>query len=206
MKKVVFVLAAILVATIANAQSPKVIFDAEKIIFYGLDFSRARFSLPDAKDKEIKEKYLELWNQTVFDDNGRFPKESTFSKVTVYGDPTIVKRRNAAVDASNISGKAEKALTKEDAQEVINDYKDGMRKEGLGVVFLVESFNKAKKEGVALVVFFDIATRKVLLAKRVSGEPGGPGLTNYWAGAIQQMFIRISNTEYLLWRKEVTGK
>ncbi|HLP21587.1 MAG TPA: hypothetical protein VK174_14840 [Chitinophagales bacterium] len=206
MKKILLLLLVATFATIVNAQDPKTVFTAEKIVFYGLDFTKAKFAIPDAKPAEIKDTYFEAWNETVFGDNGRFPKESAFGKVTVYGDPTVVKRRNAAVNTADITGKYEKPLTREDLQGVINDYKDGVRKEGLGVVFIVEHFSKAKKEGIASIVFFDIASRKVLLAKRMSGEPGGGGLNNYWMRTIQVMFEKMGATEYYLWQKEVMGK
>lgn len=189
-----------------NAQDAKTVFNTEKIVFYGLDFTKAKFAIPDAKPDEIKDTYFSAWNTTVFSDNGRFPKESAFGKVTVYGDPTVVEKRNATVNANNISSPYNAPLSKAEIESIINEYKDGRKTEGLGVVFIVEYFSKKEKRGVADVVFFDIATRKVLLAKRMNGEPRGGGLNSYWMGVIQQMFEKMTETDYALWRKEVTGK
>jgi hypothetical protein len=190
----------------AKAQDAKAIFTAEKIVFYGLDFTKAKFAIPDAKPSEIKADYFSAWNSTVFGDNGRFPKESAFAKVSVSGDPTIVEKRNATVIIGNMTDSYNASLSKGEIESVISEYKNGMRKEGLGVVFIVEYFSKKEKKGIADVVFFDIATRKVLLAKQLTGEPRGAGLNSYWMGTIQQMFEKITNTEYALWKKEVMGK
>ncbi len=190
----------------ATAQDAKAIFDAEKIVFYGLDFTKAKFALPDAKPDEIKKRYFKEWNDAVMTDNGRFNKESSFEKLTVYGDPYVVEKRNAEVNVADMTAKGDYAITQQDIESVISNYKDGLKKEGIGVVFIVESFSKKKEEGVAHVVFFDIASRKVLLAKKMTGKPGGGGLTNYWVRCFQTMFENMSNGEFGKWKKEVMSK
>ena len=189
-----------------NAQDAKKIFSEEKIVFYGLDFTKAKFALPDAKIDEIKSTLFKQWNDNVFSDNARFAKESAFQKITVYGDPTIVDRRNTAVATSGMTDNYSTPLSKEEIQKVIDDYKNGVRKEGVGAVFIVESFSKKDKKGIADVVLFDIASRKVLLAKRMTGEPRGGGLNNYWVGTIEVMFNKMINGEFDVWKKEAGVK
>ena len=189
-----------------NAQDAKKIFSEEKIVFYGLDFTKAKFALPDVSIDEIKNTLFSQWNENVFTDNGRFGKESAFQKVTVPADPTIVDRRNKDVSTAGMTDKYETPLSKEDIQKVIEDYKNGKRKEGVGVVFVVESFSKKDKKGIADVVFFDIVSRKVLLTKRMTGEPRGGGLNSYWAGAIEVMFNKMINGEFDAWKKEAGVK
>lgn len=205
MRKSFAFLVAVTTVVSLKAQDAKIIFSTEKIVFYGLDFSKAKFALPDAKPEEIKDTYFSAWNTTVFGDNGRFPKESAFRKITVYGDPTVVEKRNATASTASMNSAYDAPLSKAEIESMISEYKNGTRKEGVGVVFIVESFNKKEKKGVADVVFFDIATRKVLLAKRMNGEPRGAGINSYWMGVIEQMFTKMVDTDYALWKKEVTG-
>lgn len=205
MKQLIVCLFTVYCTSQAMAQDAKVIFNAEKIVFYGLDFSKAKFAITDAKPAEIRDVYFNKWNEVVITDNGRFPKESAFQKVSVYCDPTVTNKRNAAVSVANITGKPEQGITKEAIQQVISEYDGGMKKEGLGVVFVVESFDKKKEEAVAHIAFFDIATKKLLLTKRLTGKPGGGGLTNYWTRCFQQMFEDITNKQFMLWKKEVMG-
>ena len=206
MKDLLLFLAVITSSLCAIAQDAKAIFSAERVVFYGLDFSKAKFSIPDAKASEIKNVLIPTWNTMVVTDNERFPKESAFQKLNVSGDPTSVERRNAAINIENAMGSTDAALTPATIQEVVSDYKDGYKTEGIGVVFIVESFSKKDISGVAQVVFFDISTRKVLLAKRLSATPRGAGLRNYWTGAIQVMFENIIKSEFDLWKKEVMKK
>ena len=206
MKKSFLFLVTVLSIFFLSAQDAKIIFNAEKIVFYGLDFTKAKFALPDAKPDDIKNNLFKQWNDNVFSDNGRFNKESAFKKLTVYGEPSVVEKRNATVNASGLTEKYEKPLAKTDIQNVISEYLGGTRKDGLGVVFIVESFSKKDKKGIADVVFFDIASHKVLLSKQMTGEPRGGGLNNFWMGAIQVMFDNMANGEFEVWKKEVTGK
>jgi|ERR1043165_3742008 hypothetical protein len=204
MKKGTLLILLAVTITLLRAQDAKTIFSAEKIVFYGLDFTKAKFSIPDAKNDEIKNNLFKQWNSQVFSDNGRFNKESAFSKLTVYGDPSVVEKRNEAVNTGDMNGDY-KPLSKENIQEVISGYKDGLKKEGLGVVLIVEQFSKKDKKGTVSVTFFDIASRKVLLTKRMSGEPGGPGLVNYWLRPIQVIMDQMASTDFMLWKKEVGG-
>ncbi|MBK8658192.1 MAG: hypothetical protein IPN22_04795 [Bacteroidetes bacterium] len=206
MKSIAFTLSFFLLLSTASAQSVKALFDAEKLVFYGLDFSKAKFALPDAKPNEIKDRYFEEWHQGVMTDNARFNKESAFQKLSVYGDPFVAKKRNAAVNVADLVAKDDNPLSAKDIESVIAEYKDGVKKEGFGAVLIVESFNKKKEEGIAHVVLFDIATRKVLLDKRMVGKPGGGGLTNFWLRSIQNIFERMTATEFSIWKKEALGK
>jgi len=189
-------------ANMLIAQDVKKVFNEEKVVFYGLDFVKAKFSLPDAKPAQIKDELFAQWNQSVFGDNGRFPKEAAFKKITVYGEPFVVEKRNATANTTDMDSKYERSLTKEEIQSEISQFTGGTRKEGLGVVLMVEYFSKKDKKGIADVVFFDIATKKVLLSKQLTGEPRGAGLNSFWAGAIQVMFDKMASTEFLAWKKE----
>ncbi|MEZ5198923.1 MAG: hypothetical protein R2764_21855, partial [Bacteroidales bacterium] len=66
-------------------------------------------------------------------------------------------------------------------QEMIGSYDMGNNDEGLGIVFIVESFSKKSEMGSFFVTFFDIETKRVLLTERMSGKAGGFGIRNYWA-------------------------
>jgi len=204
MKQIFFLTALVLCIAITKAQDPKLIFTSQKIIYYGLDFSKAKFELPDAKPDELKNTLIPYWNSLTFTDNEQFNKESTFQKLTVYGEPVDVARRNAAINTGTLMGKSAGPLSREAIQEIVNDYKDGSRKEGIGVAIIVESFSKKDDAGVEDIVFFDIATHKVLLFKHLTGKPGGPGLKNYWTTPTKRIFEDIGKGLFDIWKKEVT--
>jgi len=202
MNKITLLIAVTVCSLASNAQTAKAIFDAENIVYYGIDFSKAKFALPDAKPAEIKEKYFAGWNEMVLTDNERFNKESAFQKLKIYYDLTVVERRNGAVKVSEIDGNPDNLISKETIEQVISDYKGGTKTQGVGFVFVVEGFSKKKAEGTAHAVFFDIASRKVLLDKRMVGEARGGGLLSYWTRPFEIMFEKMTAGLYDTWRKE----
>ncbi len=207
MKSVLFFFIAFLFTPNLFAQDPKEIFTAEKMNFLGLDYSRAKFALPDVKPADYKKTYFDAWNNAISHDNERFNKESTFEKVGgVSVDLTTVNRRNAAMNIEEAIGKPEGGLTQSSIENVIADYKDVWKKQGLAMVIIVESMSKAAGKMVAHIVFFDIATRKVLLTKKMEGDAGGPGLVNYWTNPVSLIFREIAKTKFTEWKKEVMKK
>jgi hypothetical protein len=188
------------------AQNASRIFSEERIIFYGLDFSKAKIAIPDAKPNEIKDDYFVLWNEAVATDNERFNKESALQKVSVPVDLAVVERRNAAASISEMQANPDVTLLKSTIEHMIDDYTDGTRKEGIGFVIIVESISKKRADAIAHLVFFDIATRKVLLSKRMNGPAGGHGLKSYWTRPFQTMFEKMTAGLFDMWKKEVVGK
>lgn len=53
--------------------------------------------------------------------------------------------------------------------------------QGIGQVFIVESYSKPNKKGGNWITFFDIETKKNLISERMLGSTGGIGLRNYLA-------------------------
>lgn len=207
MKKAILPILFLLTIHFAGAQNAKEIFTGQSMVWYGLDFSKAHLiGVTDEKPEVIKNDYLESWNQPMIYERDRFPLASIFRKPTVRYNLDVVKARNKSVATNDLFGKDESIITTATIENMISQYPVGAEKQGLGVVFVIESFNKKKKEAFAHIVFFDIASHKVLFAKRMRGEPGGGGLKNYWANAIGQMMDQISKTLWPIWEKEVNSK
>ena len=70
------------------------------------------------------------------------------------------------------------------------------------MVFIIESFNKTSEEGSLYIVFFDIATKKVLLFDKAIGKPSGIGFRNYWAGAIANVLKKTKKRSYDDWEEK----
>jgi trans-2-enoyl-CoA reductase len=83
---------------------------------------------------------------------------------------------------------------------MVNNYKGDVKKEGIGLSFIVENFNKGSQMATVYVTFFDIASKKVLISEKLSGKAMGIGMRNYWAGAIKAMLKQIDLTEYKNWK------
>jgi hypothetical protein len=82
---------------------------------------------------------------------------------------------------------------------VVKSY-DAQGKTGLGCVFVVQSFDKAKVQGDIYVVLFDVVSKKIFVNKKMEEKPGGFGMKAYWARTILGA-IEESQSEYSKWIK-----
>ncbi len=156
------------------------------VIWFGLDFTKARmigsegFNDPVA----IKEDYFRKWNHLMISEGDKYEwgkallvtdLKYDYGVVDVVNDEvkvkTLVINKSYSIDESDIASAV--------AQYKIEDYDDG-----IGVVIVVESFDKIKEQAFGYITFFDVGTKKVLYNHKLIGEAGGFGFRNYWAGAI----------------------
>ncbi len=126
----------------------------------------------------------------------------TFDKDEVPFDLSVVDKRNKLPEIDKLVIDFESyALDKSTIEEIIKEY-DTKEKQGIGIVFIMESFNKPKRIGKMWVTFFDIASKTVLLTEKMSGKASGSGFRNYWARTYYNVMVKIKKTEYLKWKKE----
>ncbi|MES2734294.1 MAG: hypothetical protein V4714_21280 [Bacteroidota bacterium] len=210
MKKLsLFVLLFTLVSIPLVAQSSKDPFSTSELTWFGLDFSQAKlvgsfsqYGEAGAKNGEqIKNQYFGAWNNLIINEPEKFNLKEAFNKSTLINDLSTVEKRNAAVNSDDLftSNQPDPGrISPETIAKIVKDYKSD--KSGVGLLFIVDTFSKPAEEGVIHVTFFDIASRKVLLTQKMSGEPRGFGIRNYWAGAILKV-IQKSKKEYKNWAK-----
>jgi len=90
--------------------------------------------------------------------------------------------------------------TENDIKSFISSYKTS-DKEGIGILFLAESLNKTREEGVFHFVVINLKTKELLFHERLNGKPRGFGLRNYWAGSIYKIIKEIKNYRYEVWKR-----
>jgi len=193
----------------ANAQSEKDVISAREITWLGLDFSKALFvgsftqfaEAGEQSGSEIKQKYVPGWNDLVANERQKFDLKKAYSKDNVIYDLDIVTKRNAAIDVGKMTSMnaQDDRLKKDDIVKVVSQYKTG--KKGIGLVYIVDTFDKPDEKGVIWVTFFDMATHKVLIAEKFTAKPGGFGLRNYWAKTIFEVMTKSSADAYENWAK-----
>jgi hypothetical protein len=216
-----------------NAQSVESVFKDKEMTWYGLDFSQAKFSgnfnefgpIPamggvvtvksgdttivsfggQSEGRIIRDNYFKPWNYVILNEKEKYYLPEYYNKQAVKTDLSIVEPINAKVNPDSMMlpwGTVE--LTKEKIQEEVNRY-DNKGKNGLGLVFIIESFNKTLDLATIHVTFFDMATNKVLLSKRLQTKPRGMGLRNYWATSIRGAMVE-SKEHWHKWKKEAGVK
>ncbi len=191
-------------------KTPQDVFKTDNIVWYGLDFSEARFigqfdqaaGIAPATANDMKYSYIPAWNALILSEPNRYDLRKTFRKVNVYNDLKDVEVSNRQINEDKLM--SFNPYRFEDAAEVVSsiigNYGDGERNEGVGLVFIVEYFNRIDQEAAVYVTFFDIATQEVLFKERMLGSPRGIGLRNYWAGAIRNILLDIERQTYRSWQ------
>ena len=160
------------------------IFTAKEITWFGLDFSKIKLIDPlgFTNPEDIKNNQFRALNYLVVNEPDKYDLKKFFNKEKVDIDLAVVKERNKLPDVDKLvlDAGAEYSLDEATVREMISAYKPE-ETEGIGLVFIMEKFDKGQETGFMWVTFFDIASKKVLLTEKMSGKAGGFGWRNYWA-------------------------
>ncbi len=213
MKKVLILIAFMGAAGMISAQkTAQPVFTQDEVVWYGLDFSQARFigqfdqaaGAGEASAWELKHKYIPAWNALILNEPNKYDLQKTFQKSKVLYELKPVEKSNAELDEGEMQTYQAYRFEnpEETVSEIISAYTAGDQSEGVGLVFVVEYFHKDEKEASIYVSFFDIATRKLIFTERLTSSPRGIGLRNYWAGAIHRMLRDIERGAFKSWRKK----
>jgi hypothetical protein len=193
----------------ATTEDEKSVFTTKDIVWYGLDFTKAKFvggfnqagGIGEASGEDMVEKWIPAWNNLVITEQNKYDLKKAFHKESVYYDIQKVTELNSKIDAATCITPNPSAIDPKAISGMVARY-SGDKKEGLGLSFIVESFNKTDVTADVYVVFFDIASKKVLLSEKVVGKPVGIGMRNYWAGAINHILKQAGSKEYKNWEKK----
>jgi hypothetical protein len=69
-------------------------------------------------------------------------------------------------------------------------------------VFIADTYDGMKDGAYVHVVFFDMATHKVMVWGFIKGKPGGAGLRNFWSNAIADIINKLKDDYYPKWESE----
>jgi hypothetical protein len=175
-----------------------------RLVFLGLDFTQAKYigriGFTDAD--AIKNQHMVSWNSLIEAEPKKFSLEKAFklnsdryaSKV----DDMIKLNKSVDVDG-NITDDAY-SITEDKVRKSVSRY-NLSEKDGIGLVYVVESLNKTTEKLVAWVTFVDLRTKKVLYTEKVEGAAGGFGFRNFWAGGVYKINKLIESSLYKKWRK-----
>ena len=186
----------------------KKIFTSNEMVWFGLDFTKTHFvgsfdhgfGANSANGYDLRTKWIPAWNNLIVKEQYNFDLRRCFRKRYVYYDIASVDRLNDKLDPEQLLNYNETKIGKELIPEMVKKYTSSEKQNGLGLVFIIENFNKNTKKAGLYVTFFDIETRKVLLCEYMSGNPVGFGLRNYWAGAVKDILNWVDFYEYRKWK------
>ena len=206
MKKIIAFLTSVFILGSVTAQDADMVFTSNSMTWFGFDYSEAYFIGTEGftNPDDIKNRYFDSWNNLILNEPDKFDIGKFFYKDEVENDLSVVSKRNAGVDINNrVTNDLSEAvpLDENKVRKMINEYESEGNPEGLGLVFIVESYDKISATGTYYVTFFDISTRKALLIKRMEGKAKGFGLRNFWAGSYYAV-MKSANKMYKKWENE----
>ena len=209
--KFVFVSVLMLAGTSSFAQDVKDIFERRtEITWLGLDMTGAKLIGDRQRWGSTSDvmHLMEAWNDIMIKEHDKFNLKSALQKDALDEGFDVTKEHNAALDISEIFSDNKddhEHLKANDIASIVADY-DFKNNKGIGVMFNVESFNKLKDEASVWVTFINMDTKEVFFTERLTGEPGGAGLRNYWANSIYDIITKIKRKEYENWKKKYYRK
>jgi hypothetical protein len=155
-----------------------------KATWFGIDFSHAKMigSHGFNKPTEIKTYYFDRWNGLILKENDKFDIKKYYRYKTVDIFLDIVNRQNESVDALSLVTDNSHELSIDDVKNIVKQYA-GV-KEGLGLLYVVESFSKIQEKAFVYAVLFDAQTGEIITVKKRMGEASGLGFRNYWVNAL----------------------
>ena len=155
------------------------ILDVKELTFYGYDFSDWRLAETKRIDEDVRT-YIYSWIDMMKD---RMTSEKLANwyvkdKVVLNFVPTVELAKKI-VPETLVTVKKH-YIRYDSLQSFINTY-DLKEAEGIGLVMIVECFDKNTNRTSGYFTFFDIATKKILLADYIDQkEADGYGLKNFW--------------------------
>ncbi len=213
MKKVILsFLTLVMTAAVSYAQfTSKDVFTKDEIIWYGLDFTKAKFigamdqggGASPATGGDIKNKYMPEWNMLVVNEPAHFDFKKAMDKASIYFDIKPVTDDNAKTDKDALMSMNANTLSKADAEAVVAGLGAGDKKEGIAMVWVVENFNKTEKAASFWVVFFDIKTKKILFSEHIQSKATqGIGLKNYWGSSVKSAIKEMDKSYWADWKSK----
>jgi hypothetical protein len=208
MKKIFFVLLLFQAAYLAKAQKSQDLFrpDAD-ITWLGIDFSHVKlvgnfaefFNAGERSTWQIRDVYFPRWNAIILDEPDKYDIRGMWRKGDMGFDIRMITDINAQTPLEEMEAYNTTRFSEEDIHSFVQKY-DFKGREGIGIVFIAECLDKNFLVAWYHVVAIDMHTREILLHERLSGEPRGFGIRNYWANSLYHVIRNIRDYYYWEWK------
>lgn len=199
MKKIIIISIICFYAVSLYSQGIAQIKQAKEIVWFGLDFTKAKMIGTEAVDftnpEQIVNHYFEAWNALIVSEPKKYNLELAVNSDIKYRIESV-KEFNKQIEPKGLVTLDRNVLSEGDLQDIAKKYSDGTK--GVGMLFAIENFNKLETKGNMYVVFFDIETGNVLHANLLTGVTGGFGFRNFWATTVYNS-IKVLKKNYRKW-------
>lgn len=133
------------------------VFDSNECTWFGLDFSKVKMIGSEGfnNPKAIKDQFFESWNNLIINEKDKYNIGKAFKKEKVHYFLDVVEKRNEIPEVDELVINQLYSISEEDVISIIKEYNSNGRI-GLGIVFIMESFDKHNRVGAMWVTLFDM--------------------------------------------------
>jgi hypothetical protein len=163
----------------------------DKLAWYGIDFSAAKFILVSEPASDIVNRYMPAINTVVLAEPEKYDVRKYFGAREVEIRIDAVTKNNAAIDPSSINANSDQLLEPGKLTALVKNYAKG--EPGTGLVFIAENLNKVTQTGTFYVCLFDTGSGDIIDMKRLSAKAAGFGFRNYWASSVYKVMMYWGN-------------
>src|SRR5690554_5519345 len=183
---------------ISVAQDEQRVAAATEITWFGLDLTQVNVVAEVKPGKEVVDVYFVGWNNIIANERDKYDFAKAFKKDQVHYEIGMVGELNQQRDPSTVITQQRHEISEDELAKHIQTYTTSGS--GVGLVFVVENFDKPNEEGTIWVTFFDIESKRILLARKMSAKAGGFGFRNYWARTVYNV-LKDASRQYRKWVK-----
>ncbi|SFE15018.1 hypothetical protein SAMN05518672_104667 [Chitinophaga sp. CF118] len=171
------------------------------LTYLGVDFTLAKVQGEVASANEIRDKF-EAINTVIATEVKKYDVAGAFQRSTSTNELSMINKLNESASTEKMKtdnlSDLEKNVKPEDVNKHVKAY-DLSGKKGIGLVFIIDGMSKTNKEATMYVTLIDLASKKVLMAERMTGKAQGFGLRNYWAYTVYKVLNDIDKHKYSDW-------
>lgn len=190
-----------------SAQTKSDVFNKDiEVTWLGLDFSNAKFLGDREKfgsESDVKH-LMTAWNELIINEAEKYNVAKAVDRSKVTNATEVTTARNGEVDVQAMFTDNQKDylhIQPSDVEGIVSSF-DFKGKTGIGLVFIVESFSKPNEEGSIYVTFVNMGSKELLFSERLTAEPKGFGMRNFWAGCVYGVLTKMQKKEFGNWKKK----
>lgn len=168
----------------AVAQNYEALSGIDEFTFYGVDYRLTRvLGAGEAPSSFVK--VFGRINMLMINEPKKYCPGKKSKKKVKGVSLSAVNERNETIDPNTLvlDNTNVNTLTMEQIQEEIKALPI-KETEGVGLVLLAELLDKTQATAHYHVVYFDVATRNIIVSWEATGKAGGIALRNYWANSL----------------------
>ena len=199
MKKLIIAIT-LFVSVSAYSQELSRLFSEKDMTFYGLDFTAAKCigmsEFPGGD--EMVDFYIPKWNDIFMVGKKKIRIGSPYKMKKVSYD-TMVYQLNRQIVRDELIMDGSHSLKRSQIADIVYNFAD-KEKDGLGLVYIVESLNANEGFASIWISFFDIKTGELIIAEPTRGEGKGREFGIFWENAILRAYINSAD-DFKTWKK-----